>query len=198
MAWFLPFPYSPTPSEPLNNRVTDHWKDGDCARLKAPGITPRDPTAERQSPDTDYGRCVHSLPLRIREGSLPVQGVERIPFEGDSMRNKLISGAALGLLLCVCASGCSQSLRDQVTGKWRHSGGALTVEFLKDGSFTGSAGPIPLSGTYTTPDEKHLKLEGTGFVGDLLGAHTYEAKVENDWLTLTAGTLRQDFTRQKQ
>jgi len=71
----------------------------------------------------------------------------------------------------------------------------MTIAFLKDGSFTGSAGPLPLSGTFTTPDEKHLKLEGAGMVGSLLGAQVYEARVEKAQLSLIAGAVQQDFTR---
>lgn len=71
----------------------------------------------------------------------------------------------------------------------------LTVEFLKDGSFTGSAGPMPISGTFTTPDERHVKLEGPGLVGTLIGPQVYDARIEKERLILSAGTLSQEFER---
>lgn len=71
----------------------------------------------------------------------------------------------------------------------------MTVEFLKDGSFTGSAGPLPLSGNYTTPDEKHVRIEGAGLVGGLLGPQVYEARQEKESLQLIAGATQQEFKR---
>jgi hypothetical protein len=97
--------------------------------------------------------------------------------------------------LVVMLSGCSRPLKSQVEGKWRHTSGAMTLEFLKDGSFTGNAGPVPLSGTFTTPDEQHLKLEGAGMAGSLLGPMVYQATVKEDSLSLAAGVVRQEFKR---
>jgi hypothetical protein len=103
-----------------------------------------------------------------------------------------------GVAMVVALSGCARPLKDQVVGKWQHTSGGMTVEFLKDGSLTGSAGPLPLSGSYTTPDDKHLKIEGSGVLGRMLGAQVYQAAIEKDHLTLTAGTARQEFDRAKE
>jgi hypothetical protein len=99
---------------------------------------------------------------------------------------------ALGL------SGCARPLKDRVVGRWRHTSGTITLDFLKDGSLGGSAGPVPLSGTYTTPDDKHLKIDGSGVVGKLFGTQVYEAGIEKERLTLTAGASRQEFDRVKE
>jgi len=101
---------------------------------------------------------------------------------------------AIAIAALAGLSGCSRPLKERIEGKWQHPSG-MTVEFLKDGSFTGSAGPVPLSGRYTTPDEKHVRLEGGGFVGGLLGPQVYEAQQEKGSLQLTAGSARQEFKR---
>ena len=102
------------------------------------------------------------------------------------------------VMIVMALSGCARPLKEQVVGKWRHSSGNMTVEFLKDGSLTGSAGPVPVSGSFTAPDEKHLKIEGSGVLGKLLGAQVYQAGIEKDHLTLTAGAARQEFDRVKE
>jgi hypothetical protein len=71
----------------------------------------------------------------------------------------------------------------------------MTVEFLKDGSFTGSAGPLPISGRYATPDERHVRIEGSGLIGSLLGPQVYEAREAQGRLELIAGSNRQEFQR---
>jgi hypothetical protein len=71
----------------------------------------------------------------------------------------------------------------------------MTLEFLRDGSFTGSAGPLPVSGQYSTPDEKHVRIESAGIVGGLLGPQVYEARQEKGSLQLTAGGTLQEFKR---
>lgn len=101
---------------------------------------------------------------------------------------------AIAITTVAGLTGCSRPLKERIEGKWQHSSG-MTVEFLKDGSFTGSAGPVPLSGRFTTPDEKHVRIEGAGFVGTLLGPQVYEARQEKGSLQLTAGSAQQEFKR---
>jgi hypothetical protein len=104
-------------------------------------------------------------------------------------------GTAIALVGLLGLTGCSRPLKDRITGKWQHTSGSVTMEFLKDGSFVGNAGPVPLSGSFTTPDQKHVRIEGAGLVGGLLGPQVYEARQEKESLQLIAGATQQEFKR---
>jgi len=105
---------------------------------------------------------------------------------------------AIALVGVLGLAGCGRPLKQRIEGKWQHASGSMTVEFLKDGAFRGSAGPLPISGRYTTPDENHVQIEGSGLVGGLLGPQVYEAHQEKESLHLTAGSIRQEFKRVEQ
>lgn len=99
-----------------------------------------------------------------------------------------------GVLIMVLA-GCARPLKEQVLGKWKHTGGPAQIELLKDGTVMYALGPLHATGTFTTPDERHLRTELPGLAGALLGSQTYVARVEKDTLHLTLGTEPLTFTR---
>ncbi len=105
-----------------------------------------------------------------------------------------ISTLASGLLITT-AVGCARPLQQQVLGKWKHTGSTAQIELLKDGTVIYAFGPLQATGTFTTPDEKHLRTDLRGAVGALLGSQTYEARVGKNTLHLTLGTEPLTFTR---
>jgi hypothetical protein len=106
----------------------------------------------------------------------------------------MVACAACAAMLLV---GCSRPLKQRLEGKWQQSGGGMSMSFLKDGSFIWAQGPLQASGTYTTPDEQHVKIEISGIIGSFIGSGVYEAAVKDEQLTLTVGNEPQQFTRVK-
>lgn len=110
-------------------------------------------------------------------------------------RTALVIGTlALGVLVLSLA-GCTRPLKEQVVGKWKHGQSPAQVEFLKDGTLICALGPVQATGKFTTPDEKHIRTELNGPVGNLLGSQTYTAEVKEKSLILTVGTEPLSFTR---
>jgi len=69
-----------------------------------------------------------------------------------------------------------------IVGTWKDSLGQ-TMTFFKDGTVT-TGGLLAMTGTYTFPDNTHLKIEFQG-LGALVGAQVYEYKVSGNTLTLS-------------
>lgn len=107
----------------------------------------------------------------------------------------ILAGTLMAGLLMWGASGCTRPLKDQVVGKWKHSNSAAQLEFLKDGTVIYALGPLHATGTYATPDEKHIRTEFKGLPAAMLGSQTYEAGVREKQLTLRVGTEPLSFTR---
>ena len=89
-----------------------------------------------------------------------------------------------------------KTLKEQLVGKWQKSDGSGTMTFLKDGTFTLQVGPFPLTGTFSTPDEKHLKIEVSGIAGNLVGTQVRDAEIKDGKLILLNGGNREGYTRQ--
>lgn len=101
----------------------------------------------------------------------------------------------IGAFLVASIVGCNRPLKEQVVGTWKGTDGNSTITFLKDGTCTMSGGPFTVTGKYTTPDEKHLKIELSGIAGNLVGTQVRETEVKDGKLVLTENGKRSEYTR---
>lgn len=99
------------------------------------------------------------------------------------------------LVVLTLAAGCSRPLKDRLVGKWQETNGHQTVTFLKDGSVVYALGPVQSTGTYSTPDEKHVKFELSGLTGQVFGSPIVEAEMKDGRLVLDLAGKPTEFTR---
>ncbi len=62
-------------------------------------------------------------------------------------------------LACLFMAGCSKSPKDLIIGKWQMPKDEGTVEFTKEGECKMVMGPLNITGKYTFPEEKKVKIE---------------------------------------
>ena len=98
------------------------------------------------------------------------------------------------LLMLVLLAGCAR-LQDRLPGTWKQVNGGWRITFLKDGTVTSGAGPFQVSGKYTTPDEKHVKIEPAGLIGSLAGPQVWDAQMKDGRLLLTINGEKQEFQK---
>jgi hypothetical protein len=72
----------------------------------------------------------------------------------------------------------------------------LSLDFAADGTVTISPGLVILRGRFATPDEQHVRFEGDGLIGSVLGTREYEARTERDRLYLKIGAVETEYVRE--
>jgi len=112
------------------------------------------------------------------------------------MKAWLRGGALLSAVAAlVLLAGCARPLKDQVVGDWQRVNGEGKLTFLGDGTISAQGGPLQISGTYTVPDEKHLKVQPSGVLGNIAGAQIWDAEMKDGRLLLTISGSQQEFKK---
>ena len=91
----------------------------------------------------------------------------------------LIVMAAICSILVACG------LPSKLSGVWTTADQLQTIEFFKDGTVVIKTVGIPVSGTYTVVDSKHIKVSVNGPVGALAGEQVVKVTIEGNRLALT-------------
>lgn len=99
-------------------------------------------------------------------------------------------------LFVVVLAACSHDPKKVIVGEWATSPAVETLHFFPDGTVTIKTKGSNVAGTYSFPDQTHLKLE-MGGSGGLMGAIVAEFEISSDTLKLNNNGQIATYTRVK-
>jgi hypothetical protein len=79
------------------------------------------------------------------------------------MPQTILRAASLAICIALLTTSCSQGPKKMILGKWKSASGEA-IEFFPDGTVSASGNFANYAGTFSFPDNKHIKLELGGLI----------------------------------